>query len=97
MKTKKIISLLLAVMMIVAVIPAGIISVAAAETYTVPFTNDSWTTTGSGVKVVDGTTFTSTPSNGRIDQDWNAVTGKFAIINLFSATTAQSYDLSNGF
>ena len=84
-------------MMIVAVIPAGIISVAAADTYTVPFTNDSWTTTGSGVKVVDGTTFTSTPSNGRINQDWNAVTGKFAIINLFSATTAQSYDLSNGF
>ena len=44
MKTRKIISLLLAVMMIVAVIPAGIISISAEDTtYTaVEFTPDSW-------------------------------------------------------
>ena len=44
MMTKRIVSLLLAVMMIVAVIPAGIISISAEDTtYTdVVFTPDSW-------------------------------------------------------
>ena len=95
MKTRKIISLLLAVMMIVAVIPAGIISVSAAEE-AVTFDSSSWTTsTGAySVKVGDGTYLAApirlasyTGYDGtKVDMPWR-----------FSATSTNKADLSKGF
>ena len=95
MKTRKIISLLLAVMMIVAVIPAGIISVSAAEE-AVTFDSSSWTTsTGAySVKVGDGT-YLAVPirlasytgyDGTKVDMPWR-----------FSATSTNKADLSKGF
>ena len=103
MKTKKIISLLLAVMMIVAVIPVGIISVSAA--------NASQTTTGINVildenswiienaqpakstwSTADGKNFTTTVYY----HDWY---GNFTmpLSQTSTATSAVAYDLSGGF
>ncbi len=95
MKTKKIISLLLAVMMIVAVIPAGIISVSAVEE-AVTFDSSSWTTsTGAySVKVGDGT-YLAAPV--RLPSYTGYDGTKVAMPWRFSATSTNKADLSEGF
>ena len=96
MKTRKIISLLLAVMMIVAVIPAGIISISAAEE-AVTFDSGSWDTSTGGaysVKVGDGT-YLAVPINNASFDGYNGT--KVDMPWRFSATSTNKADLSKGF
>ena len=103
MKTKRIISLLLAVMMIVAVIPAGIISVSAA--------NASQTTTGINVILDENSWIIENTQPAK--STWSTADGKnftttvyyhswygnstMPISEASTATSAVEYDLSRGF
>ena len=103
MKTKKIISLLLAVMMIVAVIPVGIISVSAA--------NASQTTTGINVILDENSWIIENAQPAK--STWSTADGKNFTTTVYyhswygnstmplsqasTATSAVAYDLSGGF
>ena len=100
MKTRKIISLLLAVMMIVAVIPAGIISASAQDANEI-----TWSADG-GAIAVNGNSYAVPAINERdgspkINQTWNAAGGttsvKYAVLNAFKVRSDNALDLSDGF
>ena len=100
MKTRKIISLLLAVMMIVAVIPAGIISASAQDANEI-----TWSADG-GAIAVNGNSYAvpaikERDGSPKINQTWNAAGGttsvKYAVLNAFKVRSDNALDLSDGF